>query len=97
MKKFLGAVTGLLLLGVACGDLSEMSDDELRAFVQRAKRVAIEELLAGGNSQTDVDNVIKIVAEGIEQKHRWWHDTSHPPRHWWDLPRDRTQDGSYVP
>lgn len=65
MKRCLGAVAGLLLLGIACGDLSEMSDDELRAFVQRAKRVAIEELLAGGNTQADVDNVIKIVAEEL--------------------------------
>ena len=65
MKRYFGAVAGLLLLGIACGDLSEMSDDELRAFVQRAKRVAIEELLAGGNNQADVDNVIKIVAEEL--------------------------------
>ena len=65
MKRYLVAVAGLLLLGLACGDLSEMSDDELRAFVQRAKRVAIEELLAGGNTQANVDNVIKIVAEEL--------------------------------
>ena len=51
---------------VSCGDLSEIEDDRIRDFVKRAKRVIIEELMTDGNSQTDIDDKIGVIAEALQ-------------------------------
>ena len=67
MRRCLCVTAGLFFgFGAACGDLSDIDDNRIRKLVKTAKKVIIEELMADGNTQSDIDNKIGVIVEALQ-------------------------------